>query len=56
MQHYGQRRDEEAGIDLTEAEALSKITSLLSTVKVEYEAAEAWLKQWYKERGIAPAE
>lgn len=53
MQHYGQRRDEEEGVDLTEAEALSKIASLLATVKVEYEAAEAWLKRWYKERNIS---
>ncbi|TFK48654.1 histidine phosphotransferase [Heliocybe sulcata] len=49
IQHYGQLRDEDAGSDLTEEAALGKIKPLLSKVKVEYAAAEKWLKQWYKE-------
>lgn len=52
IQHYGVLRDEEAGIDLTEKQALEMITKLLAQVQVEYRAAEDWLKNWYKERGI----
>lgn len=48
MQHYGQRRDEEIGIDLTNEEALSKIGPLLTQVKAEYHDAEEWLKAWYE--------
>lgn len=47
IQHYGQKRDEEAGLDLSDKDALGKIEALLGQVKLEYTAAEAWLKQWY---------
>lgn len=47
IQHYGQRRDEDAGIDLSEKDALSKIGGLLGQVKKEYTASEKWLKKWY---------
>ncbi|KZT11766.1 histidine phosphotransferase, partial [Laetiporus sulphureus 93-53] len=49
IQHYGQLRDEEAGIDLTAAAALQKIAPILTRVKAEYSVAESWLKKWYEE-------
>ncbi|TDL22089.1 histidine-phosphotransfer domain, HPT domain-containing protein [Rickenella mellea] len=49
MQHLGQRRDEEAGVDLSQEEALARIAPLLVAVKKEYAVAQAWLKNWYKE-------
>lgn len=49
IQHYGQRRDEEAHIDLSERVALEKITEILPLVNAEYNTAESWLKQWYEE-------
>ncbi|KAL5501629.1 YPD1 [Sanghuangporus vaninii] len=54
MQHYGQRRDEEASADLTPEEALDKIDRLLVQVKREYNDAEKWLRNWYKEHGVEP--
>ncbi|PFH53882.1 hypothetical protein AMATHDRAFT_44931 [Amanita thiersii Skay4041] len=50
IQHYGQCRDEEAGTNLSEQEALDKITALLSQAKGEYAAAEDHLKAWYADR------
>ncbi|KAJ7505521.1 histidine-phosphotransfer domain, HPT domain-containing protein [Mycena galericulata] len=47
MQHYGELRDEEAGKDLSAADALTKIEALLIVVKAEYAEAETWLKEWY---------
>lgn len=52
MQHYGQRRDEEAGVSLTDEDALNRIESLLTQVKKEYSDAEKWLREWYKEHGV----
>ena len=52
MQHYGQLRDEDVGVPLTNEEALNKIESLLTQVKKEYSDAEKWLKEWYKEHGV----
>jgi HPt (histidine-containing phosphotransfer) domain-containing protein len=49
IQHYGKLRDEDAGVDLTHREALEKIERLLGEVKEEYEAAEDWLRNWYKD-------
>jgi len=51
IQHYGQLRDEGAGIDLTREEALGKIERLLGEVKEEYKVAEKWLREWYDDRG-----
>jgi len=48
MQHYGKLRDEDAGVDLSPAEALKKITALLEVVKVQHYAAEKWLKDYFK--------
>ncbi|KZT28907.1 histidine phosphotransferase, partial [Neolentinus lepideus HHB14362 ss-1] len=56
IQHYGQQRDEESGKDLTSGAALDKIKPLLSKVKVEYAAAEKWLKEWYKENAAEEEE
>ncbi|KAF8208687.1 signal transduction histidine kinase [Mycena galopus ATCC 62051] len=50
MQHYGDLRDEEADKDLTSTEALDRIQALLAEIKVEYAAAEKWLKKWYKDQ------
>jgi HPt (histidine-containing phosphotransfer) domain-containing protein len=49
IQHYGLLRDEEEGVNLTDEAALGKIRPLLGQVKVEYRAAEKWLRQWYEE-------
>jgi osomolarity two-component system phosphorelay intermediate protein YPD1 len=49
MQHYGQLRDEEVKVDLTNEEALGKIERLLKQVKLEYRDAEKWLKNYYAE-------
>jgi len=48
VQHYGDLRDEVTGVDLSPAEALAKIDVTLKRVKLEYAAAEKWLKEYYK--------
>ncbi|KAF8318984.1 histidine-phosphotransfer domain, HPT domain-containing protein [Clavulina sp. PMI_390] len=48
MQHYGALRDEERGVDLTDAEALTMIVELHVTLKEQYAEAEAWLKKYFK--------
>ncbi|KAI9064651.1 histidine-phosphotransfer domain, HPT domain-containing protein [Trametes sanguinea] len=55
IQHYGALRDEENGVDLSEADALAKIGPLLKRVKREYEVAEKWLRDWYAQNA-SPAE
>ena len=55
IQHYGQRRDEEKKIDLTEKVALDKITECLKRGRVEYQEAKEWLQAWYKEKGVVKA-
>jgi len=47
MQHYGQLRDEERRIDLSEENALAKIKALVDTLKVDYAEAEQCLKAFY---------
>jgi len=47
IQHYGLLRDEEANIDLSPSVALDKIAKLLVDVKLQYAAAEKWLRDWY---------
>lgn len=49
IQYYGQLLDHKSGKKLAEDEALELIGTTLSKVKVEYAAAEKWLKQWYKD-------
>jgi len=53
MQHYGNMRDEEAGIALSETEALDRISALLGVVEKEYEEAADWLKGYYDEKEAA---
>lgn len=50
MQHYGNKRDEEAGKSLSADEALEKIRELLQEVQEEYDEAEEWLKRYYREQ------
>ncbi|KAF9026103.1 histidine-phosphotransfer domain, HPT domain-containing protein [Hymenopellis radicata] len=52
IQHYGQLKDLERHVDLTDSEALDMISSLMSTVKLEYDTAEAWLKDYFKQKGV----
>lgn len=52
MQHLGQKRDEEAGVTITAEDALGRINTLLAQVKLEYDDAESWLKNWYREHGV----
>ncbi len=52
IQHYGQRRDEEKKIDLSEKVALEKITECLRRGRVEYKEAKELLQAWYREKGI----
>lgn len=52
IQHYGKKRDDESGKDLSEKEALEKIEPLLKLGKKEYIDAEKWLRAYYKERGV----
>ena len=47
LQHYGARRDEEEGVDLSNEKALEKIRPLLVQIKREYAEAERWLKDYY---------
>ena len=52
IQHYGKLWDEEAGLSLSEDEALAKIEPLLKSGKEEFLAAERWLKKWYADQGV----
>lgn len=49
MQHYGNKRDEEEGIELDEVEAMKRIKELLRDCKKQYVVARAWLKRLYEE-------
>lgn len=49
MQHYGHKRDEEAGEKLSAEEALKRIATLLKDCKRDYRVAKAWLVQLYAE-------
>ncbi|KAJ6620772.1 CoA-transferase family III domain-containing protein [Mycena sp. CBHHK59/15] len=51
MQNYGELRDEGAGKDLSDEQALEKIDALLRNIKVEYADAEKFLKKWYADHG-----
>ncbi|KAI5453212.1 Phosphorelay intermediate protein, variant 2 [Naganishia albida] len=50
MQHYGNKRDEETGTNLSEEEALQRIKDLLRDVEEDYEEAAEWLKRYYREK------
>ncbi|WVW82425.1 hypothetical protein I302_104435 [Kwoniella bestiolae CBS 10118] len=49
MQHYGNLRDEEAGVSLEAPEALKRIKDLLSACKKDYEVAKTWMENLYEE-------
>ena len=53
IQHYGKLWDDELSRDLTPDDAMRMIKPLLPRVRREYAHAEAWLKGWYKERGVS---
>lgn len=52
IQYYGKLRNEHDDGDVSDTQALDRITALLAQVKNDYEAAEDWLKNWYMERGV----
>lgn len=49
IQHYGDKKDVEESktTELSEEEALSRITDLLATTRGQYDDAEKWLRNWY---------
>lgn len=49
IQHYGDLRDNKAGIDIAPEVALSKISAVLKDAKKQYREAEIWLREWYSE-------
>jgi osomolarity two-component system, phosphorelay intermediate protein YPD1 len=48
IQHYGKLWDEVAGVPITSEEALKRIGALLVVVKADFEQAEKWLKNWFR--------
>ncbi|KAK0504184.1 histidine phosphotransferase, partial [Armillaria luteobubalina] len=52
IQYYGKLRNEHDDGDVSDTQALDRIKALLAQVKSDYDAAETWLKCWYKERGV----
>jgi osomolarity two-component system phosphorelay intermediate protein YPD1 len=55
IQHYGHKRDEEAGESLEDDEALKRIDVLLKECRKSYVVAKGWLTRLYEEEGAAPA-
>ncbi|WVR05985.1 hypothetical protein IAU60_003013 [Kwoniella sp. DSM 27419] len=49
MQHYGNLRDEEAGVPLSSEEALKRIKDLLKACKKDYQVAKRWMENLYEE-------
>ncbi|WWC66493.1 uncharacterized protein I206_100395 [Kwoniella pini CBS 10737] len=49
MQHYGHKRDEEAGVSLSADEALERIKKLLTDCKKDYGVAKKWMENLYEE-------
>ncbi|KAF8746533.1 Histidine-phosphotransfer HPT protein, partial [Rhizoctonia solani] len=52
IQHYGHKRDEIKGVDLTETQALRRIELLMPRLEKDYESAKAWLINYYSNRGV----
>ncbi|ELU38980.1 Hpt domain-containing protein [Rhizoctonia solani AG-1 IA] len=52
IQHYGHKRDEIKGVDLTEPQALRRIELLMPRLEKDYESAKAWLINYYSNRGV----
>ncbi|KAG8742176.1 hypothetical protein FRC10_001932 [Ceratobasidium sp. 414] len=52
IQHYGAKRDEIKDVDLTETQALRRITLILPRLERDYVSAEKWLRNYYLKLGI----
>ena len=52
IQNLGKLWDNDKRVSISKAEALEEIKPRLVRVKKEYETAEKWLKNFYKEAGI----
>ncbi|QRV77595.1 multistep phosphorelay regulator 1 [Ceratobasidium sp. AG-Ba] len=52
IQHYGAKRDEIKGVDLTEAQALRRIALIMPRLEHDYELAEKWLRDYYHGVGV----
>jgi len=52
LQHYGAKRDEIVGVDLTETQALRRIALIMPRLERDYAAAEKWLRDYYLKKGI----
>ncbi|KAG9097841.1 hypothetical protein FRC06_007123 [Ceratobasidium sp. 370] len=52
LQHYGAKRDEIVGIDLTETQALRRITLIMPRLERDYALAEKWLRNYYLKLGV----
>jgi len=48
IQHYGLKRDEDSGKDLTSEEALNKIKDQLAQLRKEYAEAKQSLEDWFR--------
>lgn len=53
IQHLGKCYDYQVESHISEDDALKRIKPLLSRVKLEYAAAEKWLRKWYDDRGVS---
>ncbi|KAG8690373.1 hypothetical protein FRC11_012059 [Ceratobasidium sp. 423] len=52
IQHYGNKRDEVKGVDLSEAQALRRIELIMPRLARDYESAKGWLEKYYSEQGV----
>ena len=52
IQHYGAKRDEIKGVDLTADDALKRIRAMMPRLETDYKLAETWLKDYYSKLGI----
>ncbi|CAE6412200.1 hypothetical protein ACGC1H_005490 [Rhizoctonia solani] len=52
IQHYGNKRDEVKGVDLTETQALRRIELIMPRLEQDYESAKAWLHDYYTKQGV----
>lgn len=52
IQHYGAKRDEIKGVDLTPEDSLKRIKAMMPRLERDYALAEAWLRDYYLKLGI----
>ncbi|KAF8606899.1 histidine-phosphotransfer domain, HPT domain-containing protein [Ceratobasidium sp. AG-I] len=52
IQHYGAKRDEIKGVDITPDDALKRIRAMMPRLERDYKLAEAWLRDYYSKLGI----